>query len=341
MASKKGRAAFSAAFKTVTKNAWNEARDTEVEKTLNVPDGAYVATLLSVKSGLDKNKKPYVMIKGVIRSDDEAHDKQVFTKGHFITPPKPLTAKQKAEGYQPRGVKEKLESLSKDLQRLGIETSGREFDECLEEAEELAKTKPLMRIRVSNPDDDQIKRGFTEPTVWLNGLVEEGSDDIPEAAHEEYDTGEEEEEEGEEAEGDEGEEEETEESEETETEEETEPEEEEEEKPKPKPKAGSGGKKPKAKEPEDDEPPEDYEEEEVEEEEEKAPPKKPSTKKPATADKPVVAKGKKVGFSPISGKPPVSCTITAVNKDGSVNLTRDSDHRIFKSVQTKDLSALK
>lgn len=334
MVAKTGKAKFGQAFASVAKGAWDNAAKVEGSKAFNVPEGKYIARLNSITAGLDKNGKPFVMFKGTIISDDETCHGQTFTKGHFITPPKPPTAEQKKKwaesGFKPDTVEQKLEKLAAEFQRFDIETvdedgNPRPIEEVIDEATALAKEHPHFRISVRKSKDPQY-----DDTVYFNGLVT-NDEEIPEGAGD--------------LEDDEDEEEESEDDDTEEEEEETEEEEEEE----PAPKKKAAAKKAPAKKPakkaadEDDElPPEDYDDEEEpegddteeEEEEEEPAPKKPA-KKAAPAK---IVKGSTVNYAVKAGAKASECVVTAVGRDGTVTLKRVSDNRLFKGVDIDSLS---
>ena len=335
---KASRAAFAKQMAAVSKGAWDAARTAEVQQQLSredVPTGDYIARLRGVSYDLDKNQHPYFQFKAYILSEDEAANGAPTFKGHFLTPPKKLTAEQTKKygsDYRPKTVKEKLENLAKDFKRLDKDTDDVTIPGLMDLADELTEEKPLIRIKVQWDEKDKTR----DAMIWINGIA--GEDEAPDAEEPEYE--EEEEEEGED---------------EADTDEEgaaeTDEEEEEEEEAPPS-KAKAVAKKPVGKATKKavkEDIPDDYDEEEEgededgdgdEDEEEEAPAKKPTkkaTKKAAPKAETKLVKGGSVMYSPRTGGEKSKCTITTVAKDGTLTLTRLSDKRVFKNVDPEAL----
>lgn len=270
---------FMKPFAAKTKGAWKKARETK-GRTFDAAPGYYAARITKVPYGKDKNENPYLAFNGYLRSPDERFDRMVWSKGHFLSPPKPQTAEQKKAGKLPMTMEQKLERMAEDFQALGYETVDVEVEELLEMADELTEEKPWIKVRVTK------NANGGEP--WLNivGLLDEEDALYPEDA--EDNDGEDEEEEGDED----AEEEEIDGDEDEEEEEEDEPKASAKKRPAKKTPPKSAKKRPAKDEDEDDvdededeveddEPPEDFDDEDEPEEDPPARKKAPAKKAPA------------------------------------------------------------
>jgi flagellar biosynthesis GTPase FlhF len=262
------KTAFLNKAKKNAKGGWKKAREAEAKaKGSSLPDGLVnaVAKLISIKGDFDTKGNPYFMFQGLVKAPEECSGLKCHVFHRLVESKDPKTKKV----Y--KTVQDKLDSLSSDMQLLGIDTEPLEdLDQVYEALAKRAKEKPHFNFNTWKPDNGSVQ-------IFIQGLTDEA--DIPE--DEEAEEEEEESEEEEDSEEEEEEEEkkpakkkpkpkakEEEEEEEEEAEEKEEEEEEEEEKPKAKPK-----KKP-AKPAKDEEEEEEEEEEESEEEEEEWEPKK-------------------------------------------------------------------
>lgn len=323
------RADFRKKFSARTKGSWKKAREAKATRNLNVPEGKYIVRFTRAIPGLDKNQNPFVQFRFVVLSSNPDYDGQTGSKAHFITPPR---AKKPGQKWTPKTVEEKLESLAKDFQRLGFDTSEMDDDAIYDACEQITKDKPLGAITVKEPDEEG-----RELIIWIDGLVDE--DRIPEGSaaadgggdEDDGDDAEEEEEEDEEESDEDESEDEQEEEEESEDDEESEEESDDEE----------DEEEDEEEESDEEEPPEDYDDEEEEEEEEEEPAPKKAAGKKAAKKAPAKKSTKKASAKPKVGakvkwKGKVH-VVKAVAAD-AVTLMRESDKRIFRGVAFAELS---
>ena len=123
-------------------DAWHEGEEMEGGFTdLDVDDGEYVCRFTGIRRGLDKNDHPYASFNFVVTDDNDSGVGQQPSIFHGLYESGNRTM-QLAQGMF-RG----------DLKRIGIDTHGKEMIQCLEEADELAKQKPLFMLDIEYDDE--------------------------------------------------------------------------------------------------------------------------------------------------------------------------------------------
>lgn len=174
MATKNKSAFVSSLAKSGTlKKALKAAREAKDDRKVpSIPAGSYVAKLTKIMSTEDdKEKKPVVKATLVVKGGD--HDGEV------------LPIKWQLFGYDggtwKRTEEEAWSRFSVDVQRMGGDTDWNTADDVEAAIAELAADKPEVKITVTR------KPGKDWPTIYINGLVEEGDDDEEGADDEEGD----------------------------------------------------------------------------------------------------------------------------------------------------------
>lgn len=187
MAKSGNRNKFKQAFVAKTKGAWSKAKNAEVVKRLNVPDGQYVGQLSGVVFDLDKNQNPYVRFNIVLVSNNEDYNNQVTNRSHFLSKPK---NPKNRDGSAARTLEEKLEDLAKDLKRLDIDTDESDMsdiDNVIDACEKLAKKKPFIKFTVKARIDRETGEvdHSADPNIYINGLARD--EEIPDTDDQEFD----------------------------------------------------------------------------------------------------------------------------------------------------------
>lgn len=164
MATKNKSAFVSSLAKSGTlKKALKAAREAKDDRKVpSIPAGSYVAKLTKIMSTEDdKEKKPVVKATLVVKGGDNDGDV--------------LPIKWQLFGYDggtwKRTEEEAWSRFSVDVQRMGGDTDWNTADDVEAAIAELAADKPEVKITVTR------KPGKDWPTVYINGLVEEGDDD--------------------------------------------------------------------------------------------------------------------------------------------------------------------
>lgn len=178
---KKEMADLEKEFASSTKGAWEKARKAKAGGSLDrIDPGKYYARILKGAVAKDKNKHIYIMISGILCSDeDDVVDQTPWNKGYFLSPPKPLTKEQKAQGWKQRTIEDVLAQLAKDLQRIGFKDEFEDedndigFKELAEMVLSLTDDQPMIMLKVV-----ENKRGG-DPYINLITDVDPEDPDCP------------------------------------------------------------------------------------------------------------------------------------------------------------------
>ena len=178
----KDRSKLRKAWQARTKGVWKESRNSKPTKSLNVPEGVYIVRFTKVLYDADKSGDPYFMFRFTTFNENDAYHDQSGSISHFIKEPKDKKPRKNQDGttWTPKGVRERLDMLAEDFQRLGKEVAETEtLDDLADLADEITKEKPWGKVRVKfrkDPSTGQVDPA-AEPNVYLIGKIEES--DVP------------------------------------------------------------------------------------------------------------------------------------------------------------------
>lgn len=158
-------AAFMQATRGMAK-VWNESRKVQDTggsyETPEIPDGEYICQLTScrvdapqIKKGKNQGTYQALMEFRYVVREEESNGVQLRVT-HWLTE------------TEWRTLKDSLDRLFKDLQRLGYETLGMEVKDLFSVAEELSEAKPYVSVTCKTKEKD----GKSYLNVYLNKIVD-------------------------------------------------------------------------------------------------------------------------------------------------------------------------
>lgn len=154
-------------LKKATKGGWNKVRDTPLEGSIPGDIKRGIARMVGYTFKASQSGNPTFTIIGVIREPEEHEGKKCaglkFYKHRAIYDSDRSTAL------------ERLEALSKDMQRLGVQTGSLDFDDILEAFEELQEQKPFFYFDTWQPKPDEPDN----IVITIKGLARDYVDETP------------------------------------------------------------------------------------------------------------------------------------------------------------------